>query len=266
MKGYTPPDSEKLAVYHILQLAEQGRFEEIVAQMIASVIVASDGGGDEAYDLRTTIMKRVLDLMLDPSEIWEGLLPGGTGSIELFTTMQVEYADKLMQRERNVEEIVSIVGQPEEAWLRMSNLDKYFTDEGLVTPRSKPTQATQWDYRVSIIVAPGIRHDEPGDLLIFNQVFHVESVLNLAADVIRLMEKRANGFPEEEQAAWITKAPDEHWIMTWDQAQAILLFEQMQEKLEAIEYQGGISWYDEFQGIQDMMAIAGAEYRPPPLH
>lgn len=257
--GYTPPDPKKLAVYHILQLAEQGRFEEVVAQMVASAVVASGDSGDEAYGLRTKITRRILDLIIDPSEIWEGLLPGGPGVDEQgFVTMYSEYSDRLTQRERNVEEIVSIVGKAEEPWVTMGKLDDYFREEGLVT---SPTPAAQdrWEYFVSIVVHPEIRHDDSDDLLVFGQKMTAESPLGLASNVIPLMEKRTRNFPEEEQAAWISQG-DHHWMMTWDQAQMIVSLDLLKERMEASNYSADIDFDGEFQGIADMMDIAGREY------
>src|SRR4051794_39695428 len=103
---------EQRAVFFILQLAEQGRFDETIAQMIASAILASDGGGDEMYQLRSRITTRMLDLIMDPSEIWDGLLPGGPGphNSDLLTVITMDEYGKLDQARRNVEEIVDIVG------------------------------------------------------------------------------------------------------------------------------------------------------------
>lgn len=65
------------AVFHILQLAEQGRFTAVVAQMIASLIHGGEFTAPDVLQLREQILEETLDLMLEPSEIWNGLLPGG---------------------------------------------------------------------------------------------------------------------------------------------------------------------------------------------
>jgi|SRR5580765_1871384 len=72
-------EEDKKAAWLILELAEQGRFEEIVAQMVASLI--SVGGGDpfeETLHIFGKIFQRISVLLEDDgAQVWQHLVPGG---------------------------------------------------------------------------------------------------------------------------------------------------------------------------------------------
>lgn len=67
---------ESVAVFHILQLSEQGRFVEVLAQMIASYFHSGDVDGGEVMSTLNDLTTRMFDLILGPHQIWRGLLPG----------------------------------------------------------------------------------------------------------------------------------------------------------------------------------------------
>lgn len=258
-------DSEKLAVYHILQLAVLGRYEDTIAQMIASYTLAADSRAGEFNEFVSQVNELAMDLLIDPSEIWEGLLPGPPTGDEFVTMLATTWAD-LNDKERKLREV-------EQAWSANYSDDEHeewgkrlweigrilgFNKRPVMNVLGK--QESGYEYMVSIIVAPGVRHDDPSDLLIFGQIMEAESPLNLAMRVAGLMERRVKDFPEEEQAAWISFGFEEHWLMTWDQAVAIIALDAAKDTIQGLAGDFPMDWDDSFQSIQDQMALAGAEY------
>lgn len=72
-------NDDREAVGHILGLAEQGRFNEIMAQMLVSLWISCEAKPwDIAYDI-SQITNRIVELYDVQGQIWEGLLPGGPG-------------------------------------------------------------------------------------------------------------------------------------------------------------------------------------------
>jgi hypothetical protein len=261
---------EQRAVFFILQLAEQGRFDETIAQMIASAILASDGGGDEMYQLRSRITTRMLDLIMDPSEIWDGLLPGGPGphNSDLLTVITMDEYGKLDQARRNVEEIVDIVGGAPDKGVHIivDELDLYFRKEGLVTPHvtmaHEPNGIDKYEYQISIIVNPFVKHGRKTDVIEVAEDWEGESPLNAARYVIDAMERidnlpsgHAKQWPCEELAARIYhRGSDQTFIMTYDQAIGIVALEEASERLATLQFD------DSFQAIAEEMGEAGLLY------
>jgi hypothetical protein len=72
--------ADKQATWLLLQLAEQGRNVEIMAQNLASILVSSEVSVDEFAVEMAAIIGRTAELVMKhQSEIWPGLLPGGAG-------------------------------------------------------------------------------------------------------------------------------------------------------------------------------------------
>ena len=69
--------SDKVASWHLLQLAEQGRPTEIFAQHLASMAVSGDLNPLEITIEIAQVVERTAKLLNRNSEIWPGLLPGG---------------------------------------------------------------------------------------------------------------------------------------------------------------------------------------------
>ena len=71
--------SDREASWLLLQLAEQGRNVEIMAQNLASVLVSTSCSVEEFAGEIAAIIMRVKELIGDQSQIWPGLVPGGAG-------------------------------------------------------------------------------------------------------------------------------------------------------------------------------------------
>ena len=71
--------SDREASWLLLQLAEQGRNVEIMAQNLASVLVSSEVTVDLFAEEIAAIIMRTRDLVNDQTQIWPGLVPGGAG-------------------------------------------------------------------------------------------------------------------------------------------------------------------------------------------
>jgi hypothetical protein len=72
-------NANKIGAYHLLQLAEQGRPVETVAQFLASMWVSGDLTPYYIYNDVKKIAERTTFLMSPRGqcEIWPGLTPGG---------------------------------------------------------------------------------------------------------------------------------------------------------------------------------------------
>jgi|SRR5215831_8689672 len=72
--------SDKQATWLLLQLAEQGRNVEIMAQNLAGMLVSSEVSVEEFAGEMAQIVMRTADLVMrHQNEIWPGLVPGGAG-------------------------------------------------------------------------------------------------------------------------------------------------------------------------------------------
>lgn len=225
-----PLTSEQLAVFHLLQLSEQGRPHEIAAQFLASWMMSSEPSLDEISGFHADIViirNRMEYLCLNPQDIWEGLLPGGPGKGEMFVTVEAE------------------------EWARLQALEQ------------KPDPVDPFAYTVSIMCDPRVRFEVGQQKLLYGPVtITTESPLNLAREILHWMESanRSRQIPISEQVAWITHNESQaHWIMEADQAEAIFVLEELRNRLNVIDYDTDFL-DEELQGIGDQMAIMGQEY------
>jgi hypothetical protein len=261
-------DSDNIAVYHILELAQQGRFEVVVAQMIASLIYCGDFTPAQTASLVADIWERVGGL-LNEGGIWDGLLPGpGNVNCDTFTTITMDEFGLLDQAQRNIREIKEIVekDRPDmgdaRAWAILNDLNRLMGKEGHVED--------PFMYTVSICVNPSVRHDGPAGMVIKDAWdLPAESPLDLAIVAVEEMDRldKIGRWPGEELIMWISnrkgKQEYQHWTMTWDQAWAIKILSETQEALNRVGYEDdSIEWDSIFQGIQDQMAIQGEEFVP----
>lgn len=65
------------AAFLMLEMSEQGRPVEIASQYVASYIHSGGLDADEIRSFVGQIFARTSELLADPAEIWDGLLPGG---------------------------------------------------------------------------------------------------------------------------------------------------------------------------------------------
>lgn len=234
-------EGDKQAVFHILSLAEQGRYEEIIAQMMGSYIICGDSDQGVTYrELWRQIDNRVIELLIDGSEIWEGLLPGHSVGVD-----DLDNFNLITTRE----------------WLRLKAFEEEVTknETGL-------DLAAENKYELSLWKLQDI--DGPATML-----WHVESVeasspLALADQVIEEMSKFSFDQGKDSMVMWITNLNQEvHLTMTWDQANVIKDLEGVIKSIEDItsehpEFLIHIPDYsDEFQGIWRQMELAGEEFQ-----
>lgn len=245
---------ERVAVWCFLHLANIGvNWVEVVAQWIASVIV-SEGSGDVGVSYREAwreIDNRVITLMADQSEIWDGLLPGGASQVTVddFTLTETEPLSKLDAVRCS-------------AWLELDD------GEGYCCLSANHPGIHRLDthddlYWYSIIVHPEIRHDEASDLIRDAQKVEGESPLNLWREIykdIDMLDKMGR-WPAEELCGWITHLKSQKsYIMTWDQA---VVLKALHDAEDVIDRNGGDvpDFSDYYQGISDQMTIEGQEYK-----
>lgn len=268
--------ADNLGAFLLLQLSEQGRPVETVAQFIASWWLSGDLDSEAIVDEGHEIRERVIQLMLHPEEVWDGLLVGSqVPLVDMFAVIGMSEFGEIESHSRMLKEVQEAFAQNYDVDDALMDYEQRLEAIGrILRPMIDPgdhimnmtTTKTgdQFEYHVSIIVNPNIRHDDPNDILLSNKVYYRESVLDLAEEVIRLIDRNQSDFPEEEQAAHIVnlnKSGDvQRWLMTWDQARAIMVLNEARSQLEELAGDFGILWDEQFQGIQDMMAMAGAEY------
>lgn len=146
-------DDDK-AAWLIMQLAEQGRLEEVAAQMIASA--HTDGSVTpyiEAFDCLANIQKRVYELLVDYHNgdpgIWEGLLPGPGGE----------------QPHHRV-----IWG---DSWITVRLMGKLTSDKGWVVKRESTYEYGTWKEIVFQPTPNAQNRDsiEPGDVIQIPEVY-----------------------------------------------------------------------------------------------
>lgn len=267
--------ADAMAAWLILQLAEQGRPHEVVAQFMASWLMSSDLDQAEISGWRLDwqrVQDRAFELCLDPSEIWDGLLPGGPNNgLPPFEIIDGNEWAKLHDAQRKLEAV-------EEAWKTNYGFDGGTVDHGgpwdkakdyegrlkaigrilfpLTEPQShEPNGIDEYTYEVSIIVDPrvGGRVDTSfGD----DEIIPATSPLNLADRVFKKIDQldRTEAWPAEELSALIVhRESGSHFIMQFNQAEGIKALEEAQTKLE-------IDLDDEFQAIYEEMILAGNEY------
>lgn len=256
--------SDQLAAWLLLQLAEQGRPVEIASQFLASWLMSSEAPAGALDDVQgflnelKQIKERTILLCLDASEIWEGLLPGGPGnSLPMnFNIVSTEEWAKLHDATRDAETFKLIFDTFSEDITdeeRASRTGEILVNRGYV---EMPKKVDPYTYSLSIIIDPRVRHDNTTDRMSDAEMVHVESPLNLAEEVWRKIDMldQRNVWPAEELSGWITHHESgKHFIMQFDQATGIQALEEAQVKLS-------LDLSDEFQSIQDEMAIAGQEY------
>ena len=178
---------ESLAAWLILKMSETGYgINWIVAQMLASHIHSGDLTPKDIMELTDQVYEQTLKLLMDPAEIWEGLLPGGPlpadwPDIDLLENDElVEY----QRAKRVVERILKLGEDPnmddEEFTQGVTNV---LRDEGFISERKPEIPVDSYTYRVSIIINPTVGHDEVSDLIADFRDFSATSVLNLAHDV-----------------------------------------------------------------------------------
>lgn len=257
--GYNPPSPNVYAVYHMLQLAEQGRPVEVAAQYIASWFLSGELTGADIVDELDKIRERTMDLMLNPQNVWDGLLPGGPQGEyigDLLTTIGMDYFGKL---ERNVQEMIDIFGLDITDDDRMERIHKYLLRDGLV----KPVEVDPFLYTCSIIVNPSVGHDGPVGMVVMDAWEEgAESPLDFAKTAVEKMDylDMIGRWPAEELAMWMTnKKHGTHYVMAWNQANALVALRECEAKLEAVGFEYPNTDEDIVQGIQDMMVIAGRE-------
>lgn len=268
-KGYDPPKPDHLAAYHILELADQGRPVETIAQFIAGWFLSGEMRAQDMVDQSDMIRERVLDLCLHPEDVWDGLLPGGNVhyNVDMFTTLTMDYFGELDLAQRKVKDIEDAFAKNYNTY-RLTDYGQRLEAIGEIlhgrSPEAEPKQSgDKFTYMYSIIIDPSVRHDETTDLIKDASPIEAESVLNLASSIKQDMDTlmKMDRWPAEELAAWITHVEtNNHWLMTYDQASAIVHLDEAKEQLEALSGDHGIDWDDSFQGIADMMSIAGEEY------
>lgn len=194
-------DAEKLGSFLLLQLAQIGfRMEYIVAQFIASYLHSAEfdhGLGAPFQESMFDIEKNVVNLLTDPSNVWDGLLPGGPGIGEQFLIISADSTEPTAHEPNGI-------------------VDEY-------------------TYLISIIIDPRIRHDETNNLIEDAQKVTSTSPLNLAQHVWDRIDRidKTGKWPAEELSAWIThRASDQDFLMTFDQAEGLLSLEKAQIRLE----------------------------------
>jgi hypothetical protein len=105
-----PSNSDKQATWLLLQLAEQGRNVEVMAQNLASVLVSTSCSVEEFAGELAAIIMRTKELIESQMDIWPGLLPGGAGPdfdemvspVEYDTPMREVDWDALVTAERSL--------------------------------------------------------------------------------------------------------------------------------------------------------------------
>lgn len=215
--------------------------------------------------MEATSEQRAVWHLLQLSEMGWGLEPICQFIASYILSMDANSTEFFATRTEIQERVLDLLMDPAKVWEDLlPGPSTKFDYSKLMMVESPAPQPGEDEYRISIIVNPSVKHDEETDLIRFNQRWTGESPLNAAQDVIDWIEelaKQPNQFPEEEMCAWITHISTiKHWIMTWDQAQAIKLLDETKEKLENLSADLCIDWDEQFQGISDMMSIAGDEY------
>jgi hypothetical protein len=235
---------DKLDAYHLLCLAESGRPVETTAQWLASWFLSGELNGKEIDQEVKQIWARTASLLLDPSEVWETLLPGGPTSLsETYVTMTSS------------------------EWKHLKDLE-VAQDEPVASRAVDLEPQDPYHYVVSIWKHQDI--DGPAEVIDTARDHFTESPLNLADVVIEEMtvqNRRRNYLQKENMFAWIThRESGRDFIMEWEQANVIKDLEGVIKQIEDItsdhpEFNVAIpDFSDEFQGIQDQMAIAGEEF------
>jgi len=262
---------ERQAVFHILQLAEQGRFEEVVAQMVSSLALGGEMGGGQIFLMWDTIARRTLDLMMDPSAIWEGLLPGGPGNVDDLDNFNLITTREWLGLKNSTETLENVktafkknydTSDDVSDWsARLQAIGRVLRGESI------ENNPYEWRYTYSLWKLQDI--DGP-TAMVSNAPRTVEqtSVLNLADIVIEEMSKQSVGLSKDSMAMWITHDQSGlHYTMTWDQANVIRDLNYVIKQIEDITDEHpefGIEipdFSDQFQGIQDQMVLAGEEFQ-----
>jgi hypothetical protein len=70
-------EQDRLASFHILELANQGRVEYVIAQMLSSMFITSNMDRREKLSCIESIIEFETRLEEHQNEIWPALLPGG---------------------------------------------------------------------------------------------------------------------------------------------------------------------------------------------
>lgn len=256
-------NAETMAASLIIKLSEIGfSMWNLLAQMAASFVVSADNNSAELFELERKTSEEVLNLLMDPSQIWEGLLPGSVGPGHEWPEWEMIDQDKKDRLERAYNTILTLQDDwGTRGWEDAELIDvtrKKLIDYGWIDHIEPVNQkGDQFAYVVTIIVNPEIRHDEPHDILHDAVTLHAESPLSLAQSISDQMERidKIGKWPAEEQAAWISRPMGEdwqHWLMTWDHAQSILAIDQLERHRHMPD--------DMAQAIQDEMSVAGALY------
>jgi hypothetical protein len=109
--------SNRYTSWLLLQLAEEGRPEEQMAQFFASMIISGDMQWYDITRMAAEILHRVTELSDVQGQIWPHLLPGGSNGDPL------EHPDT-----ERINEIVNMV-KNEDSW---SDIYDFLLNEGLV--------------------------------------------------------------------------------------------------------------------------------------
>jgi len=218
----TEYDPDDIAAWHIMRLMEQTRTEFIIAQILASIYVSSEMNGPEIKKFEQQISEFTVQLLLDPSDIWDALLPGGTGLPD-FRIVPVEKGENMEDWDQTENwYLINIYRNPRMSW----------DDDGeefnpVAEQRAKPDES------------------------VLNLAGTVRDRLNYVAETTRV--------PVDELAAHITEPTNGGmWLMTIEQAEGILALEAADKKLNYMT--DAFNFETDYQTIQDEMANAGQDF------
>src|SRR4051812_40176970 len=116
--------ADNLAAFLLLQLSEQGRPVETVAQFIAGWYLTGELTAEQIVDESDDIKERVLDLMLHPEEVWDGLLVGSkVPLVDMFAVIGMSEFGEIESHSRMLKEV-------QEAFRKNYDVNNIVNDHG----------------------------------------------------------------------------------------------------------------------------------------